>query len=102
MQFEDGGVCLLHASNPRQRVAIAKKLLTPSKDGNMGGASKKVSHCVGSRHIGNIKYHFRTLKNFFVKYGINIFLFVYTTMWDEKGTLYKSFIGFYISVYFGM
>ena len=33
---------LLSAHNPRQRSAIAKKLLTPSKDSSFGGASKKV------------------------------------------------------------
>ena len=33
---------LLSAHNPRQRSAIAKKLLTPSKESSFGGASKKV------------------------------------------------------------
>ena len=33
---------LLSASNPRQRNAIAKRLLTPSKEGSLGGAAKKV------------------------------------------------------------
>ena len=42
VQNEDGSVVLLSASNSRQRTAIAKKLLTPSKDGKMGGAMKKV------------------------------------------------------------
>ena len=42
MQNEDGSVILLSGSNSRQRVAIAKKLLTPSKEGKMGGATKKV------------------------------------------------------------
>ena len=42
VQNEDGSVVLLSAHNPRQRSAIAKKLLTPSKDSSFGGASKKV------------------------------------------------------------
>ena len=42
MQYEDGAVVLLSHSNTSQRVAISKKLLTPSKDGKMGGACKKV------------------------------------------------------------
>ena len=42
VQNEDGSVVLLSASNPRQRNAIAKRLLTPSKEGSLGGAAKKV------------------------------------------------------------
>ena len=42
MQNEDGSVVLLSANNSRQRMALAKQLLTPSKDGNLGGARKKV------------------------------------------------------------
>ena len=42
VQNEDGSVVLLSATNPRQRNAIAKRLLTPSKEGPMGGATKKV------------------------------------------------------------
>ena len=42
IQNEDGSVVLLSAHNPRQRSAIAKKLLTPSKESSFGGASKKV------------------------------------------------------------
>ena len=42
VQNEDGSVVLLSAHNPRQRSAIAKKLLTPSKESSFGGASKKV------------------------------------------------------------
>ena len=45
VQNEDGSVVLLSASNPRQRNAIAKRLLTPSKEGSLGGATKKVSMC---------------------------------------------------------
>ena len=47
VQNEDGSVVLLSASNPRQRNAIAKRLLTPSKEGSLGGAAKKVC-CVVS------------------------------------------------------
>ncbi len=39
---EDGSTQLLSVSNPRQRIAIAKKLLTPSKSESIGGARKKV------------------------------------------------------------
>ena len=42
VQNEDGSVVLLSASNPCQRNAIAKRLLTPSKEGSLGGAAKKV------------------------------------------------------------
>ena len=42
VQNEDGSVVLLSAINPQQRNAIAKRLLTPSKEGSLGGASKKV------------------------------------------------------------
>lgn len=42
VQNEDGSVVLLSAHNLRQRSAIAKKLLTPSKESSFGGASKKV------------------------------------------------------------
>ena len=42
MQNEDGAVVLLSANNLRQRSSIAKKLLTPSKDGLLGGPTKKV------------------------------------------------------------
>lgn len=42
VQNENGFVVLLSPSNERQRVAIAKKLLTPSKEGVLGGATKKV------------------------------------------------------------
>ena len=45
VQNEDGSVVLLSASNPRQRDAIAKRLLTPSKEGSLGGAAKKVHTC---------------------------------------------------------
>ena len=46
VQNEDGSVVLLSATNPRQRNAIAKRLLTPSKEGSLGGATKKVHvHC---------------------------------------------------------
>ena len=47
VQNEDGSVVLLSAHNPRQRSAIAKKLLTPSKDSSFGGASKKVWLALG-------------------------------------------------------
>ena len=33
---------LLSPHNPQQRMAIAKRLLTPSKESSFGGASKKV------------------------------------------------------------
>ena len=42
VQNEDGSVVLLSATNHRQRNAIAKRLLTPSKEGSLGGATKKV------------------------------------------------------------
>lgn len=42
VQNEDGSVVLLSAINSQQRNAIAKRLLTPSKEGSLGGASKKV------------------------------------------------------------
>ena len=48
VQNEDGSVILLNPSNLRQRMAIAKKLLTPSKDVSQGGATKKVF-----RHLKN-------------------------------------------------
>ena len=44
VQNENGSVVLLSASNPRQRNAIAKRLLTPSKEGSLGGAAKKVCY----------------------------------------------------------
>lgn len=48
VQNEDGSVVLLNPRNPRQRSAIAKRLLTPSKDSPRGGAGKKVY-----RHLKN-------------------------------------------------
>ena len=53
VQNEDGSVVLLSASNPRQRNAIAKRLLTPSKEGSLGGAAKKVRcelSCTGDNY----------------------------------------------------
>ena len=42
VQNEDGSVVLLNPHNPRQRQAIAFKLLAPGKEGDTGGATKKV------------------------------------------------------------
>ncbi len=50
VQNEDGSVVLLSASNSQQRIAIAKKLLTPSKGGKMGGATKKVHSILRTTH----------------------------------------------------
>ena len=44
VQNEDGSLIMLNASNPRQRKAVAKKLLTPSKSGTHFGSTKKVLH----------------------------------------------------------
>ena len=42
VQNEDGSLVLLNGSQPHQRKAVAKKLLTPSKSGAHFGSSKKV------------------------------------------------------------
>ena len=42
VQNEDGSLVLLSGRNPRQREAVAKRLLTPSKDPTLQGTGKKV------------------------------------------------------------
>ena len=44
VQNEDGSVVLLNPHNPRQRQAIAFKLLAPGKEGDTAGATKKVCY----------------------------------------------------------
>ena len=46
VQMEDGSVVLLHAQRPAQRLALARRLLTPGKPGSTLGACKKASHCI--------------------------------------------------------
>ena len=42
IQMEDGFLVLLHANRPAQRLALAKRLLTPAKHGSSRGAAKRV------------------------------------------------------------